>query len=310
MMTRRHALAVTAAAAGLVPEALAMKRRMTIHLSPSAIGVQATQQESIALARQFGFESVEANGAYLATLQPGEIDSIAGELKAAGLSWGCAYLAVDFRKDAALFESGLAKLPATAKALHRAGVNRIGTYVMPTSSSLTYSANMKQHAERLRKVAAILNDEGLRLGLEYVAPKTIWTSNRYPFVHTMAEMKDLIAAIGAKNLGFVLDSWHWFTAGDTVADLETLRKEDVVCVDLNDAPKGIPVDQQIDNKRELPLATGVIPAGDFLNALQSIGFDGPVRCEPFNAALRAMPKELALAVVAESMKKAFALIRG
>jgi hypothetical protein len=46
-----------------------------------------------------------------------------------------------------------------------------------------------------------------------------------------------------------------------------------------------------------------------LNTLQKIGFDGPIRCEPFNAALRAMPREQALAAVAASMKKAFALIR-
>ncbi len=290
--------------------AFAMKRKMTIHLVPGSIGVAATQQEIIAFARQFGFESVEPLGPYLATLPPAEIDKLAGEVRAAGLVWGNASLGIDFRKDAATFDAGLEQLPAIAKALQRAGVTRSGTWISPSHASLTYTANMKQHAERLRKVASILADHGLRFGLEYVAPKTLWASNRFPFVHTIAEMKDLLAAINAPNMGIVLDSWHWYNAGETGADLATLRNEDVVSVDLNDAPAGLAVYEQIDSRRELPLATGVIPLADFLNGLQKIGYDGPVRCEPFNAPLRAMPREQALAAVAMSMKKAFALIQG
>lgn len=307
-ITRRKAAAAVVFAAAAV-QAQPMKRKMTIHLVPGSIGVQATQQEAIAFAKQYGFESVEANGTYLATLSAGEIDAIVASVKTAGLVWGNAGLPTEFRKDAETFEKGIAQLPAVAKALQRAGVTRVGTWISPAHASLTYTANMKQHADRLRRVCKILGDHGLRLGLEYVGPKTLWTSNRYPFIHSMAEMKDLIAAIGVRNVGLLLDSWHWFTAGETVADLETLRNEDIVCADLNDAPAGVPLDQQIDSKRELPMATGVIPVGDFLNALNRIGFDGPIRCEPFNAALRAMPREQALAAVAASMKKAFALIR-
>jgi hypothetical protein len=203
LMTRRHAIA-TAAATGLaacssVAAFAAMKRKMTIHLVPGSIGVQATQQEAIAFAKQYGFESVEANGAYLATLPPAEVDKIREDVQKAGLVWGNAGLTVDFRKDAETFNTGMAQLPAIAKALQRAGVTRIGTWISPAHASLTYTANMKQHAERLRKIAAVYADHGQRLGLEYVGPKTLWTSNRYPFVHSMAEMKDLIAAIGARS---------------------------------------------------------------------------------------------------------------
>ena len=67
--------------------------------------------------------------------------------------------------------------------------------------------------------------------------------------------------IGAENMGCVLDSWHWWTAGETDRELLTLHATDVVSVDLNDAPAGIPLDQQQDGKRELPCATGVIPVG-------------------------------------------------
>ena len=43
--------------------------------------------------------------------------------------------------------------------------------------------------------------------------------------------------------------------------------------------------------------------------LNRLGYDGPVRAEPFNADLRKMPDEEAVAATARAMKKAFALIR-
>ena len=58
------------------------------------------------------------------------------------------------------------------------------------------------------------------------------------------------------------------------------------------------------------MATGVIDAGAFLNALNAIGFDGPVRAEPFNRVLNDMDNDAACAATAAAMKKAFALIRG
>jgi predicted xylose isomerase-like sugar epimerase len=41
--------------------------------------------------------------------------------------------------------------------------------------------------------------------------------------------------------------------------------------------------------------------------VERIGYDGPVHAEPFNAALRALPREAACAATAAAMKKAFAL---
>ena len=157
------------------------------------------------------------------------------------------------------------------------------------------------------RVGKVLGDHGVRLGLEYVGPKTSWTAMRYPFIHTMAEMRELIAAIDQPNIGLVLDSWHWYTAHETEADLLALKGSDVICCDLNDAPAGIPTDQQKDLVRDLPCATGVIDLKTFLNALAKIGYDGPIRAEPFKAELRRMPAEEARPD-RKAMKQAFALV--
>lgn len=282
-----------------------MARKMLTCLTPGSIGVKANQMETIEFAHAFGYEAAQPYGEELVNL---DIAAVTDKLRQYRLVWGQAGLALDFRKDEDAFQAGLKELPRVAAALQKAGATRIGTWIAPNHDALPYLTNLKQHARRLREVAKILADNGQRIGLEYVGPKTLWSAKRFPFIHSMAEMRELHAEIGMKNVGFVLDSWHWYTAGESLADLKTLRNEEIVCIDLNDAPSGIAIDQQIDSKREIPLATGVIDVRGFLNTLHALGCDAPIRCEPFNAALRAKPREEILGVVADSMRRAMALI--
>jgi sugar phosphate isomerase/epimerase len=65
----------------------------------------------------------------------------------------------------------------------------------------------------------------------------------------------------------------------------------VVYVHVNDAPAGVPVDEQVDNVRALPGETGVIDIAGFLQALQAIGYDGPVVPEPFKQELNTLPSD-------------------
>lgn len=280
---------------------------MTICLIGGAIGVRSDQREAIRLAKAHGFESVEAMSHELIKEEAGPIQEL---LKESGLVWGTAGLPVEFRSEDERFEDDLKKLPPIAKALQRHGVTRMNTWLMPSHAELTYLQNFERHANRLRRVAQVLGDHGLRLGLEYVGTRHLLVRGRFPFVHTLPEAQELIARIGATNVGVVLDSWHWWTAGDSVDAIRALKSEDVILVDLNDAPKGIAKEDQLDGSRELPLATGVIDVQPFLQALIDIGYDGPVRAEPFNKALNALDNEEACKVTAAAMKKAFALVGG
>ncbi len=295
-------------AAGIAMAEDPPKRKFTMDLRCGAIGVKASLPEAIRLAAEYGFESVEPSAHYLARLSQGQLDETLAELKQKKLVWGAAGFPLDFRGEEEKFKASLRNLPELAAALERAGVTRLSTWISPGHHELTYVANFRRHARRLREGARVLGDHGQRLGLEYVGPKTSWTRSRYPFIHTMAETKDLLAEIGRDNVGLVPDSWHWYTAGETEADLLTLTNRDVVACDLNDAPAGIPVDEQIDNQRELPCATGVIDLKAFLGALVKIGYDGPIRAEPFNKELNAMDNAQAMAATAAAMKKAFALV--
>ncbi len=311
--TRRdllRGLTASAVALGFPPARAedAPKRKFTEDLVCGNIGVGAKLPKAIELAHKYGFESVGVDTGYLASLSDSQLSELLEDLKAKKLVWGAAGLPVDFRGAEENFQKGLPGLASQAKTLQRAGATRMSTWLSPSHKSLTYLANFQQHERRLREIGKILADHNVRLGLEYVGPKTSWTNGLYPFVHTMAEARELIAAINQPSIALMLDSWHWYTAHETEADLLSLKGSDVICCDLNDAPKGIPIDEQQDSKRDLPCATGVIDLKTFLNALVKIGYDGPVRAEPFKAELRSLPAEEAVARTAEAMTKAFALV--
>jgi len=288
---------------------LGAARKFKLSLVPGSIGVKVAPREIVALAHKHGFEAIEANANFLAPLSDADLAAFRDEMKAKGLVFGASGLSVNFRQEEEKFRAGMKELPRLAAGLQRAGVERVSTWITPAHDELTYEQNFQQHASRLREVAQVLKDHGLRFGLEYVGPVTSRKGRKYPFIHSMAEMRKLIAAVGTGNVGFLIDSWHWWTAGETEADLLSLEATDVVSVDLNDAPAGIPREQQQDNRRELPCATGVIPTAIFMNALQRIGFDGPIRCEPFNKKLNAMPPDEACAAVIAAMRKAVALLK-
>jgi sugar phosphate isomerase/epimerase len=308
-MNRRHfvrssmALAATLPAASFAAEA--GTRKFTLALTPGSIGVTVKSQKELnELAAKHAVESVEPRGEELAGMSAEQLKETLADLTAKKLVWAAAGLSVDFRKDEATFREGLAKLPSIAAGLQRAGATRMGTWLSPSHDTLTYNQNFKQHADRLREIADILKDHGIRLGLEYVGTQLLLVKGRYPFLHTFAETRELIAAIGTGNVGFVLDTWHWWTANDTVEDLLSLKNEDIVSVDLNDAPKGLEKRDQQDTSRELPASTGVIDVASFVNALIQIGYDGPIRPEPFNKPLNEMENDPACAATIAAMKKA------
>jgi sugar phosphate isomerase/epimerase len=303
-MNRRTFLAL--AAAGVA--ARATVRGMQLHLSCGALGIKATQREAIDLAARYGFDAVDADGKFLGGLSDSELQDLRGYMESKKVGWAMGGLPVEFRRDEAAFSTGMQTLAAYARGLQRAGVRMVTTWVLPMSNDRTYLVNFKLHAARLGDVARTLGDAGLRLGIEYVSPKTLWAGQRYPFVHTMAEMRELIAEMNRPNVGLVLDSWHWYHAGDGGSDIAALRPQDVVSVDLNDAPAGVPKDQMVDGKRELPASTGVIDVKTFLGALEKIGFTGPVRVEPFNDVVRHMPADEAAAAAVKALKAAFAIV--
>ncbi len=286
-----------------------LKRKFTMQLNGGLIGVKADQIKLIELAFENGFETVVALPQYLTKLSDVQNQELLASMKEKKLAFGLGELTIEFRKSEDIFKKGIAALPAKCAALQRAGVNRSMTWIMSNHSELNYLQNFRLHETRLGEIAGILNDYGIRYGLEYVGPKSIWSANKFPFIHTLGETRELIAAINRPNVGIHLDTAHWFSAGETIKTLLSLTNKEVVGCDLNDAVKGItPIEDQPGYHRELPAETGVIDTKAFLEALVTIDYDGFVQAEPFNDELNQLEDGPAVQKTAAAMKKALALI--
>jgi sugar phosphate isomerase/epimerase len=273
-------------------------------LNPGALGIDPGFEAAVDLAQQNGFGAVDPDIRYLRSLSPEAVPGVAGQLKEKGLRWGSGGVPVDLTGAAGPvgFAEQLAGLEAYAATLAAAGVERAGTWIRPMSDTLTYRRNFARYVERVGLVDEVLAAAGIRFGLEYVGPKTLWSTERHPFIHTLAELLELLAAVGSPNVGIILDSYHWHTSGESADDLRALTADQVVAVDLNDARTGVDRDELQDLSRMLPGATGVIDLAGFVGALRDIGYAGPIKVEPFNAELKALPAPDAVARTAESLR--------
>ena len=269
-------------------------------LNPGAIGVSVPFEEEARLASKYKFDCLRISSMILQERGP---ESVARTLSEHGLKPGPLDFPVAFRGDEEKFRASLQGLDAIARSAAQLGCRRCATYISSWSDERDFAANFAFHRDRLRPAAEILARHGISLGLEFLGPKTLRTGHRFEFIHTMEGMLELAAAIGTGNVGLLLDCWHLYTSGGTNADIEKLGPDAVVDVHVNDAPAGIPVDEQIDNVRCLPGETGVIDVPGFLRALKKIGYEGNVTVEPFSARVRAMPPDEAVRVTAESLHK-------
>lgn len=273
-------------------------------LSPGAVSLSPDSfATAAALAAVGGFAGLEIPMASLD--RPEAVASVRHALEIHGLKaagWG---LPIEWRADEATWQDGLKRLPAIARTAADLGCYRCSTWVLSFSEERDFDQNLTFHVDRLKPIAAILAEHGCRLGLEYLGPKTLWAAHRHPFIHTMEKMLDLCRQVGP-GAGLLLDSWHWFTAGETIDAIGRLKASDIVYVHINDAPAGVALDEQVDNRRCLPCATGVIPIGEFLRTVAETGYEGPVVPEPFDATLAELADDEArVAKVGAAMRQAW-----
>lgn len=252
-------------------------------LGPEAIGIRGLSlAEAIALTRDAGFEGLVFSPQAVAdAVDERGAEAVKADFAAAGIRAAHWNLPVAWR-DETRWQDDLAALPRLANAAAAIGATRTATYMPSGSDERPYRENFDWHASRLRAIAEVLADAGCRLGIEYIGPKTFRAAFRHEFIYTLPATLELIDAIGMDNVGLMVDSWHLFASGGSLDDLASLTNDQIVVAHVNDAPAGIPWDEQIDTVRALPMETGVIDLVGFMRTLEAIGYDGSVMPEPFS----------------------------
>jgi sugar phosphate isomerase/epimerase len=279
-------------------------------LVPNTIGIRDLDlQGSIDLAKAAGFEGVSFDIVEAKAIadQHG-VDHVRALFADAGLRpalWNTGVSWFDDEKRDAQIEA-LKPLAELAVAL---GATSVTTGIMPGNNTRPYDEEYEFCQTRLRPLAEALKASGVRIGIEFISPKTLRDTFTYQFIYTMKDMLAFAKDIGTGNVGLLFDVWHHHCAHGTVEDMSVLTAGDVMLVHSNDAPRGLEIDELQDLSRELPMATGVIPAPEMLRVLDGIGYDGAVVAEPFSARINelAATDPVAAAVeTCEAQNKLFA----
>jgi len=277
------------------------------NLSPGAIGIRGLSlARSLDLALRTGFAGVDLNIGEAAELADRDGVGVVRQLfEDAGVRQGSWGLPVAWHDDER-WQEDLQHLPRLATLARQLGCTRTATWCPPASDVRPFEENFAWHVAHFRPIAQVLADHGCRLGIEFIGPKTLRRGRKYEFIYTLDGMMELAGAIDTGNVGLLLDAWHLYTSGASLDALDAITAQDIVVVHINDAPAGIPLDEQIDNVRRLPMETGVIDLVGFMNKLAALGYDGPVTPEPFSAPLNDIAAHdplQAAQITAEAMKR-------
>lgn len=194
----------------------------------------------------------------------------------------------------AAFQAQLSGLDENAAFCQAIGCRRF-MLVLPavTVNGQSKDERWKVVQARLSAVSGVLAKHEMRLGIEFLGP-LMFRRNRprpgapppdpnappppppVPFVWTLPEALRLAEASGPQ-IGVVLDAWHWYHSGGTVADIRAAKPERIVHIHVSDA-KPMPPEDVLDNMRHFP-GEGVIDLVGFFQALEAIGFQGGISPE-------------------------------
>jgi sugar phosphate isomerase/epimerase len=280
-------------------------RKMKISLMPGTVGINVNTYELLDLAIKNKFESIYPLINDLKKMSTMELSDYLDKMVSNSISFDVSILPVDFSQTDSVFNNGIKVLKDYCKVMRKIDSVGFCRWIMPTSNNLTYLKNFKIHKERLKECAKIIGDNDMKLGLEFVGPKTLMARDQFSFIRTINELRELISEIDERNVGYQLDTFHLYCANHSIEDLRFLNKDDIIMCQLNDAVKGRTRDEQIDLERNLPGKTGLIDTAPFLNFLKEVGYDRTVSAEPFNKDLNKMNNEEAAKITYDSIKNSF-----
>ena len=282
----RRTFCATVSAAATLPAFARHDRHMFLSLNSVLISGRVGWPDFARLAAKTGFPGTDVM--LKAAMEAGAATT---NSLLAGLNLRPAVLdfPVEFRKDDATFQQGLATLGDAARFAADIHCPRMITWIM--SSSNTPSDELRRlYKQRFTDSARILAEHNVRLGLEFLGPLHLRKQFKYEFIWRMNDMLAFTKECGP-NVGLLLDAWHWHHAGATTQDIVNAGRQNIVHVHFDDSPN-LPPEQIRDDQRLLP-GEGVINLTGFLQALQKIGYTDALSVEVFGRGLKDMPVEQA-----------------
>lgn len=148
--------------------------------------------------------------------------------------------------------------------------------------------------QRLAGVCDRAARAGLTVALEFLP----WTDTS-----TITTAWSIVEAAERPNVGIVMDTWHQFRGGGTLAEIDAVPADRIVAVQLSDGPVA-PVGSELDDtfhRRMLP-GQGEFDLVGVLAGLYRRGIDVPLGVEVLSDELRALPPRVAARTAARATR--------
>lgn len=124
----------------------------------------------------------------------------------------------------------------------------------------------------LRELASIAERHGVALAFEFLGQKDC-------SVQTLELADEIVQKVNRRNIGLVLDSFHFYVGGSTIRMIDALDPKRLFIFHINDA-EDLPLDQLTDAHRLLP-GLGILKLKEIIEALRGIGYEGVASVEIF-----------------------------
>jgi 2-keto-myo-inositol isomerase len=124
----------------------------------------------------------------------------------------------------------------------------------------------------LRELASIAERHNVGLAFEFLGQKDC-------SVQTLELADEIVQKVNRRNIGLVIDSFHFYVGGSTIKMIEALDPKRLFIFHISDA-EDLPHDRLTDAHRLLP-GQGNLKLTELIEALRGIGYDQVVSVETF-----------------------------
>lgn len=142
----------------------------------------------------------------------------------------------------------------------------------PLPAGRNWSDVVEESTRILRELGSIAERHGVALAFEFLGQKGC-------SVQTLEEAAEIVHSVARPNVGLVIDSFHFYAGGSSVASIESLDPERLFIFHINDA-EDRPRAELEDHHRLLP-GLGILPLAEIISALRGIGYDRVTSVEIF-----------------------------
>ena len=164
----------------------------------------------------------------------------------------------------------------------------------PRPVGVTDEEVFEESVKILRKVSNKFKGYRVKFAFEFLGFS--WCS-----VSTLEQDFKIVNAVNRKNIGLVLDTFHFYAGGSMIDSIGALDRDKIFIFHINDA-EALPKEILQDAHRLFP-GEGVIPLSEITARLKRIGYDGPVSLEMFRPEYWKLPAMEVARRGMESIKK-------